>query len=479
MMTTRHILITLISSISSAFLAVMAFYYFLPPQTVVVREVPEAQFVENKEWIKDIRPRTFLSSSPTDFTQAAALSIHSVVSIRAVQGGERSSFLQAPEEAVVSTGSGVIVGEEGYIVTNSHVVQGADMVEVVLNDKREFEAEVLGVDSSTDIALLRIRGTSFPAIEFGNSDSLLIGEWVLAVGNPFNLENTVTAGIVSAKGRNIDILEGQDRIESFIQTDAVVNPGNSGGALVNSNGELVGINTAIITRSGAYEGYSFAVPVNLVSKIVKDLRDYGAVQRGLLGVFIDDLSATMAKDLGLDEISGVLITRISENGGADKAGLMPGDVITAVNGQATKSASALQEVLGRLRPGNTVELSYIRETEQEQVSITLTNKLNSTNKHTAADANLIRDLGFELRNLNNTELNRLEKEGVKVLSIYRDSKIDASNMEPGFIITHIDKKRIQTVDRFLKLLRRSRGTVVLQGFYEHYEGEYFYSVDAK
>ena len=474
-MTSRHIIITLLCSVFSALLAIALSKWLMPATSVVVREISDAQFANNKDWLEEIRPRTFLSTSPTDFSSAAEIAISSVVSIRAIQNQSASIFQRSHESSIASTGSGVIVSRDGFIITNNHVVEGGSTIEVVLNDKHVFEASIVGVDPSTDLALLKIKANRLKAIELGNSDSLRIGEWVLAIGNPFNLESTVTAGIISAKGRNIDILEGQDRIESFIQTDAVVNPGNSGGALVNTNGELVGINTAIITKSGGYEGYSFAIPSNLVRKIIKDLSDFGVVQRGLLGVFIEDISAATADDLGLDEITGVLITRISEDSGAENAGLLAGDVIIAINGQETKSASFLQEILGQLRPGNKVRLKYIRNGVSKQTTIILKNKINSTSTYSAKEEKLLHDCGFELRNLSSREKNRLQTNGVKVISVFRGSKVGATNMEPGFIITHLNDKKIDNVKDLLDAIKRNDDELVLEGVYENYEGEYFYS----
>lgn len=304
----------------------------------------------------------------------------------------------------------------------------------------EFEAELIGNDPSTDLALLKISAAKLPHIRFGNSDSLRVGEWVLAVGNPFNLESTVTAGIVSAKGRSIDILEGQDRIESFIQTDAAVNPGNSGGALVNTNGELIGINTAIITRSGRYEGYSFAVPSNLVRKVIKDLRDYGVVQRGMLGVSIEKMTIEKAKELNLNAIEGVYIKRVSPASGADEAGLRKGDVIIGINGIKTKTVPEMQEQVGRYRPGNALSVEYIRDGKFITTKVLLKNKSNNTTIVASNDEELIKDLGFELQDLTADEVRRFGTTGVKVVSILRGSKIERTNMEPNFIITKVSEK---------------------------------------
>jgi Do/DeqQ family serine protease len=475
-MQTRQLLLLITCSLGSALLAVGIYRWITPPERVVIRESVDAQYANYNDWLNEVRPRTFLSMEPTDFSRAAEAATPAVVFIRSYQ--ESASFPlfgRAAEPITAASGSGVIIGAEGYIVTNNHVIEGGDVIEVTLNDKRRLVAEVVGTDPSTDLALLRIDETGLPVVEMGNSDSLRVGEWVLAVGNPFNLESTVTAGIVSAKGRSIDILEGQDRIESFIQTDAAVNPGNSGGALVNTNGELVGINTAIVTRSGRYEGYSFAVPANLVRKIVRDLRDYGSVQRGLMGVYIEEINADLAEQLGLERVEGVVVTRVSEGGGADLAGLQRGDVITGINGQPTLTAPALQELLGQFRPGNLIRVAFLRNGQAREAEVILKNKLNSTTALSASDEALLHDLGFELRNLTNEEMRRLDLEGVKVMSVFRSSTIAGTRMEPGFVITHLNDRPVEDVDELIRRLQRADGKVVLRGIYEDYEGEYFYA----
>ncbi len=477
-MTTRQIITIVSCSLFSALLAVGIYRWVAPTERVIIRESADAQYANNENWLNDIRPRTFLSSAPTDFTEAAAAITPAVVFIRAYQQrGFRLFRRQADRPITASSGSGVIISDDGYIVTNNHVIEGGKIIEVTLSDKREFEATVVGVDPSTDIALLKIDMDELSYSELGNSDSVRVGEWVLAVGNPFNLESTVTAGIVSAKGRNIDILEGQDRIESFIQTDAAVNPGNSGGALVNTNGELIGINTAIITRSGRYEGYSFAVPSNLVRKIIRDLRDYGSVQRGLLGVYIEEVTADVAQELGLERVEGVLITRMAEDSGAGSAGMAPGDVIIAINGRATKTAPALQEILGQLRPGNQIAVSYIRNGREREVDIVLKNKINSTSVLTAREEALLHDMGFEVRNLSKEERRRLGTRGAKVMSVFRGSLVSETNLEPGFVITSVNELDVDDVDDLIERLQRLQGKVVLGGVYESYDGEYFYAFE--
>lgn len=464
----------LTSSLLSAILAIFIYRQFEQPREVIIRETVPARYTNFKDDALNVSERAFLSSSPTDFIAAAEAVTPAVVNIKAIQGGNNFEFWSSNTFGS-SSGSGVIISSDGYIVTNNHVVEDGDEIEVTLNDKREFEAKVIGSDPSTDLALIKIKGKSLPYLSFGNSDSLRIGEWVLAVGNPFNLESTVTAGIVSAKGRSIDILEGQDRIESFIQTDAAVNPGNSGGALVNTNGELVGINTAIITRSGRYEGYSFAVPANLVRKVIKDLRDFGMVQRGILGVFIDEMTDTRAKSLGLSSVEGVFITRVTPGSGADDAGIKKGDVIIGINGIKTKTLPEMQEQIGRYRPGNSIWVEYIRNGSKQKAKVILKTKSNSTAIVSAKEEDVLRELGFELRNLTREETRRLRVNGVKVISIYRGSKIERTNMDPGFIITKVDNKKISKVEDLINQLEDAQGKVMLEGIYENYPGEYYYA----
>lgn len=423
--------------------------------------------------LSDNAKKQIFAVAPNEFVAAAARATPAVVNIRIAQKGRGFHFWGNATEA--STGSGVIISADGYIATNGHVIEDAESIKVTLYDKRDFDAELVGVDPSTDIALLRIGAKGLPHIAFGNSDSIRVGEWVLAVGNPFNLESTVTAGIVSAKGRSIDILEGQDRIESFIQTDAAVNPGNSGGALVNAIGELVGINTAIITRSGRYEGYSFAVPANLVKKVLRDLRDFGTVQRGLLGVFIENLNSDRAAKLGLPSVEGVWITRVSPGGGADDAGMRKDDVIVRINGIKTRSMAEMQEQIGRLHPGQRIKIEFYRNGRIRRSDVILKNKTNDTELVRADVTSQLRDLGLEVRRLSRDEKKNLGFDGLKVISIYQNSKIDRTNMEPGFIISRANGKSVYSTEELAVAVFESKGKVLLEGNYEGYEETYYYS----
>ncbi|HKK75839.1 MAG TPA: trypsin-like peptidase domain-containing protein [Saprospiraceae bacterium] len=470
----------LISSFVSALLAVLLYRVLESPREVIIREPVPARYVKtnvpSQTIFEEASPR-YPSAAPTNFTEAAELVTPGVANINAIQGSGGLNFFRGNAIGSAS-GSGVVISPDGYIVTNNHVVEEGDEYRVTLNDNREFSAELIGTDPSTDLALLKIEAENLPYLGFGDSDSLKVGEWVLAVGNPFNLESTVTAGIVSAKGRSIDILEGQDRIESFIQTDAAVNPGNSGGALVNTQGALVGINTAIITRSGRYEGYSFAVPANLVKKVIRDLKDYGMVQRGLMGVFINEVDNRLAEELKLENVEGVYITRVTAGGGADEAGMKKGDVIVNINGVTTKTLPEMQEQVGRFRPGNTIQVEYIRKGRRYETLVTLKNKSNSTSLIHARDKAFLREIGFELQELPREEARELGNiQGVKVVSIYKFSKVEATNMEPDFIITKLNDTAIYGVDQFVRQLKAASGKVVLEGYYGNTDEPYYYSFD--
>lgn len=298
----------------------------------------------------NVAPRQW-KTPPADFVAITRTVTDAVVNITAY----------SEEGMPISNGSGVIYSRDGYIITNHHVVEEGYRYEVTLFDKRRLPARVLGSDRTTDLALIKVDEYGLHPIRLGDSDEVEVGEWVLAIGNPFNLTSTVTAGIVSAKGRHLNIIDDTYSIESFIQTDAVVNPGNSGGALVNTQGALVGINTAILSESGRYEGYSFAIPVNLVAKVVDDLRVYGFVQRAILGVSIRELNNRLAHDLRLPSIEGVLVSEVNAGGSAARAGLLPGDVIISINNVPTSTVPELQELIARYRPGNRISLEFYRE----------------------------------------------------------------------------------------------------------------------
>jgi len=367
-------------------------------------------------------------------------------------------------------GSGVIISSDGYIITNNHVIESAENIKVILNDKREFEAKLVGADPSTDIALLKIDAKDLPILIYGDSNNLKLGEWVLAVGNPFNLTSTVTAGIISALGRNLQINEDQYSIESFIQTDAAVNPGNSGGALVNQQGNLIGINTAIYGgRSGSYTGYSFAVPVTIVSKVVEDLKKFGEVQRALLGVNIGDVNAEIAKELKLDKVEGVYVGGVPENGAAREAGIQEKDVIIQVEGEPIKNTAQLQEKISQYRPGDKVKVIVIRDNEKKPFTVTL------RNKH--GDTEIVRDnlsvLGAEFVTVTDKEKEKLEiNSGIKITKLDK-GKLKTLGMKEGFIITHVNKKPISEVKDFRREIGNAKGGILVEGIYSNGEPAYF------
>ncbi len=333
----------------------------------------------------------------------------------------------------IGTGSGVIISSDGYIITNNHVVKGATSLEVTLNNKKVYKAKLIGTDSTNDIALLKIDAEDLPYIIFGDSDNIKVGEWVLAVGNPYNLTSTVTAGIVSAKGRDLD---GNNSIDSFIQTDAAVNPGNSGGALVNVRGELVGINTAISSRTGSFIGYSFAVPSNIAKKVVEDLMEFGNVQKAILGVKGGELNDKVSENLGIDFTEGFYISEVTKNSGADKAGLQKDDIIIKMNDVKVSTFADLTGFLRTKRPNDVVTVTYIRDGEEKSTDVTLIK-----NEITAITA-----LGFELKNMTRKELKKLRIDnGVKITAISNE-ELSYYGVKEGYVITAINNKKVYTVD---------------------------------
>ena len=328
---------------------------------------------------KSVPQRRVEVANVPNFSDAAESAVQAVVYVKVAQkanyqGGSLLDlifgFPQTPRDQV-GLGSGVIIRPDGYIVTNNHVIAGADVIEVTLENNKVYPARLVGTDPATDIALIKIDAEDLPAIRMGISDDLRLGEWVLAIGSPYDLRSTITAGIVSAKGRSMPNYDGQYRVESFIQTDAAVNLGNSGGALVNAAGDLVGINTSIISRTGSYAGYSFAVPVNIVSKVVDDFIEYGSVQRAMLGVSITDVTAQLADQADLTEIDGVYVMDVQRDSPAEKGGIQKGDVIKEVNLSAVHNSAGLQEQISKLRPGEKAVVTVFREGHQHEIIVTL------------------------------------------------------------------------------------------------------------
>ena len=398
-----------------------------------------------------------------DFTTAAELSVHAVVHVKTKVPvmqqqnpfsndpffeyffGPQQQFPQHREQPMrEAAGSGVIITPDGYIVTNNHVIDRSAEIEVTLNDKRTFKAKLIGADPNTDIALLKVEAEKLPSIAFGSSDSLKIGEWVLAVGNPFNLTSTVTAGIVSAKARNINIISSNMKIESFIQTDAAVNPGNSGGALVNTRGELVGINTAIASQTGSYAGYAFAVPVSIVQKVVADIRQYGVVQRAVLGIEISDITDKLAKDKNLKTMQGAYVGKIGEQSAAKKAGVKEGDVIINVNGVLVRSVAELQEQIGKYSPGDKITVDVLRGDNVVKLNVELKNRQGNTgvvSSHSSAEV-----LGAKFKEIDAKQKDKLQLDyGLEVESITK-GKFAEQGIKPGFIVLKINNQPIKAVE---------------------------------
>jgi serine protease Do len=441
---------------------------------------------------------------PLDFTGIAEKVTKAVVHIRSTTSQVTASrnsndpmqyfFGPGQHGPSQSSGSGVIINEGGYIVTNNHVVQDADVVDVTLSDNRTFKAEVIGTDLDTDIALIKIDQKALPYLSFVNSDESKVGEWVLAVGNPFNLNSTVTAGIISAKGRNLNLINSNNpnnredqpgastAIESFIQTDAAINPGNSGGALVNLDGQLLGINTAIASPTGSYSGYGFAVPANIVSKVVEDLIAFGTVQRGWLGIQVASVNNELVKENDLDINEGAYVSGFgdfAEKSAAKAAGIQKGDVVIKLDDFPIRSSSALIEYIGRKRPGNKVDVTVDRKGKQIVIPVTLKTRGGNLETVKRDEKNAVASLGMQLEDIDAKTLKKNDLNGgVKVKSLENGKLARYTDMHEGFIITHIDDAEIKSVQQVNDLLKKKKSgdLVTFSGIYENYPREYIYAI---
>lgn len=446
------------------------------------------------EW-NDVMPTagthftTYEAEQYPDLTYAAENAVKAVVNIEAIRevsvGGSRSfgfdpfyeffgipygggrSYGEPQTREQRAGGSGVIISADGYIVTNNHVVEEASKLKVKLNDGRTFDAELIGTDPTTDVALIKVEAEGLPTLPFGNSDALRLGEWVLAIGSPFDLQSTITAGIVSAKARQLGVIPDELRVESFIQTDAAVNPGNSGGALVNTRGELVGINTVIKSSTGSYIGYSFAIPETIVRKVVVDLKEYGVVQRALLGVryrVIDDLFIEeLGDELDIKTPGGLYVNEVVEGSAAEEAGLRKGDIITAIDGVKTNDASTLVEKIARHRPGDKVTLDYMRNGAKKEAVVVLRNKVGKSEPVTRETMDVAEVLGGKFVDASKSVCNELEiRGGVQVISVKKDGLLGRSGIREGFVITYINDRPVLSVSA---LQRMSEQIQTIDGIY--------------
>jgi serine protease Do len=437
------------------------------------------------------------SAGPADFVDAASAAIPATVHIKTktvrtasnnlprknpfsdLFGIDPNDFFGDRSRSIPESGSGsgVVISEDGYIVTNNHVVDGADEVTVTLSNKKSFKAKVVATDPSTDLAVVKVEAKGLPFLLYGNSDDVKVGQWVLAVGYPLSLETTVTAGIVSAKGRSIDINRRQSQapVESFIQTDAAVNPGNSGGPLINPQGQLIGINSAIASPTGSYAGYSFTIPVNIVKKVVTDLIKYGTTQRAYLGIKYanDNLSDDVKKQEGIKDEEGVFVMESLEKGAAYIAGIQKGDLITKLNGIPINSGSELVGQIAIYRPGDKIKITYQRNGKENEVMVTLMNNSGTMDvvKNSAFDK-----LGAELQPLTKKDMASLNvKGGIVVNSISDKGLLSKTRMEEGFVILKVNGQNVNTVDEFRKIVEQAgNGSLKLEGVYPGYDGSFTY-----
>ena len=495
------ITVILVSALTSA--TVLFAYNKLNPKPIAI-QMENGKVPANYAGLFDSNHS--MPGQPVDFQEASATAVPSVVHITTVIGKDQASnnlpkvrknpfsdlfgddffndFFGGQGGRAMpmqASGSGVIISEDGYIVTNNHVIDEADEVKVTLSNKKSFTAKVIGADPSSDLAVLKIEAKGLPFLLYGNSDVLKLGQWVLAVGYPLNLETTVTAGIVSAKARSLGLNGQKSRtpIESFIQTDAAVNQGNSGGALVNTNGELVGIVSAIASPTGAYAGYSYAIPVNIVKKIINDLLQYGTVQRAYLGIsFLPETAPDSEKEkLNFKEGSGVLVREVAKDGAMSGTGIKEGDYITKINGTKVNSSSEMIEQVASFKPGDVVTVGYAREGKEYSTKVTLKNK---TGNYDVVRSTVLDKLGVEFENVEKKVVSDYGFEGgVRIKSIAQDGLIpdQVPNLKKGFIVVRISGKPVKNSDEFKRLIQGSGNTVTLEGFYPGYDGLYAYSIN--
>ena len=463
----RGILITLLSALAGGLTAYAVVKMVLPEQgTEIVQTTMDGARFRTVSLTQDNWP---------DFTYAAESAVDAVVYVKvsATQTMQQAPssifdfFFGFPQQGApqqrekVGSGSGVIIREDGYIVTNNHVIEGATKIEVTLNNNQTYQATLVGTDPATDVALLKIEANGLPVVPFGDSDKLRLGEWVIAIGSPYDLRSTITAGIVSAKGRSMPNYSGEFKIESFIQTDAAVNPGNSGGALVDKAGNLVGINTAIISQTGSYAGYSFAVPVNIVKKIVYDLMDYGSVQRAVLGITMQEIDDKIANELKLSSRNGVYIVEVSKSGAADKAGIKAGDVLIAIDSTMLTNSASVQEAVSRFSPGDEAIVTVIRDGKEKKLDV----KFKGTAKEngTKSDDGSVAFYGSSIKAASEETLAKLGiKNGVEIVELGPGKLMEAGATE-GFVIQYVNDHPVKTPEDIIEIVKKSKRTVFIEG----------------
>jgi len=461
----RGILIALLSALAGGLTAYAVVNVMTKPQVQTVQSADGAQF----------RTVSLSHDNWPDFTYAAESAVDAVVYVKVVSTQTQQQapssifdfFFGFPEGGApqqrerVGSGSGVIIREDGYIVTNNHVIDGATRIDVTLNNNQTYPATLVGTDPATDVALLKIEASGLPVIPFGDSDKLRLGEWVIAIGSPYDLRSTITAGIVSAKGRSMPNYTGEFKIESFIQTDAAVNPGNSGGALVDKAGNLVGINTAIISQTGSYAGYSFAVPSNIVKKIAYDLMDFGSVKRAVLGISMKPIDDKIADDLKLSSRNGVYISEVSKSGAADKAGVKAGDVLIAIDSTKITTPASVQEAVSRFSPGDSAVLTVIRD--GKELSLDVTFKGTSQENGTLSDDGSVAFYGSSIKAADEETLAKYGiKGGVQIVELGPGKLMEAGAVE-GFIIQYVNDHPVKTPQEVIDIVKKSKRTVFIEG----------------
>ena len=406
-----------------------------------------------------------------DFTYAAETSVDAVVYVKVTSAAKTQQpqslfdyffgYGTPQQREKVGSGSGVIIREDGYIVTNNHVIEGADKIQVTLNTNQTYDAVLVGTDPATDVALLKIDAKGLPYIPFGDSDKLRLGEWVIAIGSPYNLRSTITAGIVSAKGRSMPNTTGEFRIESFIQTDAAVNPGNSGGALVDKNGYLVGINTAIISQTGSYAGYSFAVPSNMVKKIVGDLIDFGSVKRAILGITMQEITDKIAEELKLSSRNGVYIVEVLKGGAADKAGIKSGDILLSIDSVKITNSASVQETVSKYSPDDVAEVVVLRDGKEKSFEVKFMGAAQENGAE--ADDGSVAFYGSYIKEAPKEKLESLGlKAGVEIVELGQGKLMEAGATE-GFIILYVNDQPVRTPQDVIDMVKKSKRAVFVEG----------------